>query len=107
MAELKAQGSKVIVELEDGDFSTHDLGLLLPTNDKKRQIMKQFDKRKIDKSYTLHMRDALVVSVGDKCKYLEPGQRTRVNIHNGVSFKYDDKKFLSLEEVDTELVVLI
>lgn len=106
MEELKAYGSKIVVKLEDGDFSKHLSGLLLPTNDKKRQIMKQYDKRKIDDSYTLHMRSGKIVSVGPACRYFEEGQTTRVNIHNGVQFKHKGQNYLSIEEIDTQMVVL-
>lgn len=106
MEELKAYGSKIVVKLEDGDFSKHLSGLLLPTNDKKRQIMKQNEKRTIDDSYKLHLRNGEVVAVGDKCKYFEVGQTTRVNIHNGVQFDLKGHKYLAIEEIDTQMVVL-
>lgn len=106
MENINAYGSKIVVELEDGDFTTHSSGFILPTNDKKRQIMKQQNKRVIDENYTLHMRHGEIVSVGDKCRYFEVGQTTRVNIHNGVQFKLNGKNYLSIEEEDTQMVVL-
>lgn len=105
MEDLKTIGSKVIVEIDKEDFKEEN-GLYLPTKDKRQEMYRQKEKRNYGKSYNLHMRDATVVSVGEKTKYLNKGDKTRVNIYNGQVFDYKGHRYVSLEEVDTELVVL-
>lgn len=99
---IQAYGSKIVVKLfEKGDYSTHSSGLILPTNDKKRQIMKQQEKRTIDENYKLHMREGEILSVGNKVREFEVGDHIQFNIHNGEFIEINKERLFAIDEVDT------
>lgn len=104
MRKFKPLKDNVIVELIHDEEQS---GIILLDKDERRQILKKKDKRVIGgRGYDLHMRDGIVRFVGPDTKYLHVGDQTRVNVSNGHRFKDKDTQYLSLREIDTELVVI-